>query len=49
MPNDDFRVRAYDVGPLRWDRANRPIVDAKQKALARTVIPLAHTDELLPA
>jgi hypothetical protein len=49
LPNDDFRVRADSVCPLRRDRANRRIVDPQQKPLAGSVVPLAHADQLSPA
>ena len=46
LPDDDFRIRGNSVGPLRWNRANRAVVDAQQEPLARPVMALADADEL---
>ncbi len=46
MPDEDLRIRGGHVGPLRRNRANRAVVDAQQKSLARKVFAFADADEL---
>jgi len=46
LPHDDFGIRRDQVGPLRWNGANGPIVDAQQQPLAGSVIAFADAGEL---
>ena len=48
LPNDDFRIRAFRIGPLRRNGANRLVIDAQQKSLAGSVGSLTDADELSP-
>jgi hypothetical protein len=43
--DDDFRIRADCVCPLRRDCANYLIVNTQQQPLARSIESLAHTHE----
>ena len=45
LPNDDFRIRAFRIGPLRRNGANCLIIDAQQKPLARSVGSLTDADK----
>ena len=46
LPDEDFRIRGDNVGPLRRNRANRAVVDAQQESFARPVMAFADADEL---
>ena len=48
LPNDDFRIRAIRIGPLRRNGANRLVIDAQQESLAGSVGSLTDADELSP-
>ena len=48
MSDEDLKIRGYNVGPLRRNRANRAVVDAQQEPLARPVMAFADADELPP-
>jgi len=48
LPNNDFRIRAIRIGPLRRNGANRLVIDAQQKSLAGSVGSLTDADELSP-
>ena len=48
LPNDDFRIRAFRIGPLRRNGANCLVIDAQQKSLARSVGSLTDADEISP-
>jgi hypothetical protein len=45
LSHDDFGVRRGNVGPLRRNRANRPVIDAQQESLAGPVFPFTHAGE----
>jgi hypothetical protein len=49
MPDDDFRIQADKIGPLRRNRPDGGVVGLQQEPLAVTVVSLANARELLSA
>ena len=49
LAEHNLRIKDNKVCPLPWNGANSLIVDLQQEPHAVSVVPLAHTDELLPA
>ena len=48
LPDDDFRIWGGHIGPLRWNGANRAVVNTQQEPLAFPVIAFANADQLPP-
>jgi hypothetical protein len=46
---DDLRIGGGEVGPLRWYRADRLLIDLQQQPLAIAVVPLTHAEQQQPA
>ena len=43
---DDLGIRYNNVGPLRWNRANRPVIHLEEQRHAVAVIPVANAGQL---